>query len=232
MLLLLGLSCSSVVTGPEAAFFPVLSALTLPSFTFTGVYPQMVIAEDEYAWTVRAVEYDSDTVISLSDHAAASEALLAASDEGRDGEAFCEGMPQFLGEIDAAIEAQPQVGRSVSASLCPLCGALEGAFVIGVEVSGVSLGLDAAIDRQSLEDGFDAERCGVGPSEPLEGEGEWWFEDGTAQLSAGLFGAYSGSLEARGGENVGGVDEEVDTLDLHFSTSLCPAPEVARLVIF
>ncbi len=63
-------------------------------------------------------------------------------------------------------------------------------------------------------------------------EGEWWFEDGTAQLSAGLFGAYSGSLEARGGENVGGVDEEVDTLDLHFSTSLCPAPEVARLVIF
>ena len=69
-----------------------------------ALYPQLVIEGDGYAWEVRSVDAESDTVVSLSDHvdrcgenrgyldrwSDASETLLAASAEGTDGAAFCE----------------------------------------------------------------------------------------------------------------------------------------------
>lgn len=237
--------CMSVTTGPDEAFFPVISAFTLPWFAFELVYPQMVWEGTEATWSVARAEYESDVVVSLSDHvdrctenrdfieqwADASEALLAASNEGEDGAAFCEGMPDFLAEMEALGAAQPQVGKVVTLSLCPGCDSLDGALVLGSdEVNGVELRLDADTELVTLADRFDPETCATTEPEPAEGLGVWWFEEGTAELSTDLFGAYSGSFEARGGQDLGTGAEQIETLEATFTTSLCEAPDVARLV--
>lgn len=193
------------------------------------------------------MDFESDVVISLSDHvdrcgethdfftrwSEASEALLAASEEGKDGAAYCEAMPEFLAAIDAAAAAQPQVGKVLSVSLCSTCDSIDGAVVIGHrEIGGVSLSLDTEAEPNPLANRFDADQCGAAALEEGEGPAAWWFEDGTADLTADLFGAYSGTLEARGGEAFGAEAENIDTLEVGFTTALCAAPEVARLVLY
>lgn len=209
------------------------------------VYPQMVWEGTEPAWTVARADWESDVVVALSDHvdrcfetrdflqrwADATETLLAASDEGEDGAAFCEGMPDFLMEMDAAEAALPPLGKTMALSLCPNCEGLDGAVVLGAgEANGVTLQLDASSEPSSFRERFDPETCSVTSAEPEEGVGVWWFEDGTAELSFDLFGAFSGSFEARGGEDLGAGDDHIETLEAAFTTTLCDVPDVARLV--
>lgn len=237
--------CMSVTTGPDETFFPVFSAFTLQGFSFELVYPQMVWEGTEATWSVARAEYESDVVVSLSDHvdrcgenrdfieqwADASEALLAASEEGEDGAAFCEGMPDFLAELDALRAAQPQVGKTLSLSLCSGCDSLDGALVLGsAEVNGVELRLDGNAELVTRADRFDPETCAATEPAPGDDVGVWWFEEGTAELSTDLFGAYSGSFEARGGQDLGEGAANIETLESAFTTAFCEAPDVARLV--
>ena len=242
MLLALLLACA-FAPGPDASVWPVVSAFTFPSFTVQGYAAYPV---EEGGFVVNPIDYGSDIVIGLTDHldrcaestdylrtwADASETLLAASDEGADADAFCAGMPALLESLDAAGARQAQLGHRLDLSLCATCDHIDGAVELsGDEVASATLLVDTEPEPTSLADAWNADTCQVELSEPPDTLAAWSFE-GTVDLSPGLIGAYSGTIDVRAADQAYGAEAPLEPFKLDFSTANCAPPDVARLVIY
>jgi len=242
MVLSLLLACA-FAPGPDAGVWPVVSAFTFPSFTVEGYAAYPV---DEGGFVVNPIDYGSDIAIGLTDHldrcaestdylrtwADASETLLAASDEGADSDAFCADMPALLESLDAAGARQAQVGHRLDLSLCATCDHIDRAGQLsGDEVASATLLVDTEPEPTSLADAWNADTCQLEFPAPPDTVAAWTLE-GTVDLSPGLVGAYSGTLDVRATVQVYGAEAPLERFKIDGSTATCEPPDVARLVVF
>ncbi len=251
------LGCASIsVDG--VGLFPALSAFSFPSWDAEIVGPSgrgdsvdeistdhSVSLTDATLGCIRAQGYQA----AWND---ASEALLAASDDGDDAEAMCAGMPDFLDRMDAADRNYPAQMQRLSFGFCvegaddAYCGGdvEAGEYPLG-ESSDMGGGegsvygaywRDRAAEETALVDYWVEEDCGfdfISMAEDDEDDGDEGYEiEGTLTITGGDGQVLSGSWEGSLAGSEEGLEFDGAETSGSFSTTLCEVPQANTLVVW